>query len=186
MCWPFFQFIKHTALDTSAYEQCFGTDHERDSAQDPCNRGISGWLFRHDVGRSKTQTHLDNKMRTLPVFEHLQTLQNGVNWQGSNNPSETNVRKTSDTTHYALYGGSFGSQVRLISLTRLLLSLDAPNYIQPEPCPHLFSKAFYKYLPSKRRCRQSHLLYHTISFFVLDLLWSCCFLPLSPSYEICH
>ena len=31
------------------------------------------------LGGSKTQTHLDNKMGNSPVFEHLQTLQNGVN-----------------------------------------------------------------------------------------------------------
>ena len=40
---------------------------------------ISGWLFRYEAGRSKTQTHLDNQMGNSPVFEHLQTLQNGVN-----------------------------------------------------------------------------------------------------------
>ena len=44
-----------------------------------CNRRISGWLFCHDAGRSKTQAHLDNEMGNSPVFEHLQTLQNGVN-----------------------------------------------------------------------------------------------------------
>ena len=59
------------ALDTPAHEQCFGTDHERDSAQNPCNRSISGWLFRYDAGRRKTQTYFDNKMGNSSVFEHL-------------------------------------------------------------------------------------------------------------------
>lgn len=45
----------------------------------PRNRSISEWLFRHDADRSKTQAHFDDKMGNSPVFEHLQTLQNGVN-----------------------------------------------------------------------------------------------------------
>ena len=38
------------------------------------NRSISGWLFRHDAGRSKTQTYFDNEMGNFPEFEYLQTL----------------------------------------------------------------------------------------------------------------
>ena len=40
----------------------FGTARERDSTQNPRNRSIPGWLFRHDAGQSKTQTYFDDKI----------------------------------------------------------------------------------------------------------------------------
>ena len=44
------------------YVCAFGMDHERDSTQNPRNRSIPGWLFRHDAGQSKTQTYFDDKI----------------------------------------------------------------------------------------------------------------------------
>ena len=41
--------------------------------------------------------------------------------------------------------------------------------ILPESCPHRFSKSFFHNLHLQRRCRYSHLFYHTISYDKIPL-----------------
>ena len=72
--------------------------------------------------------------------------------------------QSSHISQYALYGGAFGSQVRLISLSGSLSFQVVPN----DHSARVLSASLQQIIPHNLhhqcRCRYSHLFYHTISF----------------------